>query len=249
VNCDEARVLVDGYMDGELDLVRALEFEAHLHDCRACSRLCDDRRALATALRDGGLRFGPPPGLERRVVSRLRGGPPTRFLWLRRFALAASLLLAFGAGALLVGPFRSRTEPAPADEVVAAHVRSLMLDRHLLDFPSNNQHEIKPFFRGKIEFAPWVKNLEAQGFPLIGARLDYLDRHKAAALVFKRHDHVINLFTWPTTDADRELQALRGEGYHLLHWTQDGMQWWTVSDLNADEMREFVGHVRESVAR
>jgi anti-sigma factor RsiW len=188
--------------------------------------------------------------LERRIASRLRGGPSTRFLWLRRFALAASLLLAFGAGALLVWGIRPRTEPLPADEVVAAHVRSLMLDRHLLDYPSNNQHEIKPlFFRGKIEFVPWVKDLEGQGFPLIGARLDYLDRHKAAALVFKRHAHDINLFTWPTNDADREPQALRSDGYHLLHWTQGGMQCWAVSDLNPDELRIFVGHVRESMAR
>jgi anti-sigma factor RsiW len=237
-------------MDGELDLVRALDFEAHLHDCRGCSRLCDDHRALRSALQEGGLRFAAPPKLERRIVSQLRranSSGPQR--WFRRLALAATVLLAIGAGALIAWCWRPRAVPGTVDEVVGVHVRSLMLENHLLDYPSDNQHKIKPFFRAKIDYAPWVKNLEPEGFPLLGARLDYLERRKVAVLVFKRREHIINLFSRPTTEPDEALQPFQSQGYHLFHWTGNGMCWWVVSDLNPDELREFAAAVREAADR
>ena len=198
-----------------------------------------------------GFRFVPPPDLERRIRSQLPGAVPARLRWWRRLALAAAVLLAIGTVWALLQLRRGRGEPlAQADEVVASHVRSLTLDNHLLDFPSNNQHEIKPFFRDKVPFAPWVKDLQGEDFSLLGARLDYVQRRNVAVLIFKRREHVINLFAWleesgPENDPPLMLQR---QGYHLIRWVQGQRVWWVASDLNRDELRQFVELVREAAS-
>jgi len=151
-------------------------------------------------------------------------------------ALAASLLL------FLARP----AEPLLVDAVVAEHIRALQ-PGHLMDVVSNDQHNVKPWFDGKLDFAPTVKNLAPQGFPLAGGRLDYLDGRPVAALVYQRAKHPINLFVWP----DRELGKVTTEpklqirnGYNAYHWQQNNMQFWAVSDLNESELLDFVNNWR-----
>jgi anti-sigma factor RsiW len=132
-----------------------------------------------------------------------------------------------------------------AAEVQSAHVRSLMAN-HLTDITSTDQHTVKPWFNGKLDFSPPVEDLSPQGFPLIGGRLDYLDGHPVAALVYQRNKHDINLFIWPSTTGDEGLGFSTYNGYNVYHWTQSGMAYWAVSDLNPDELKGFVELVQKN---
>jgi anti-sigma factor RsiW len=126
-----------------------------------------------------------------------------------------------------------------ADQVIADHVRSL-LATHLLDVVSSDQHTVKPWFHGKVDFAPAVIDLSKEGFPLIGGRLDYLDGKTVVALVYRRGKHPINLFIFPGAGkGDTKPEIVTRRGYHLFHWTRDEMQYWAVSDLNRAELQQF----------
>lgn len=172
---------------------------------------------------------------------------PRRAGWNWSPAWAAAALLVVSALTLWkILPFMpgSSAEDRLGQEVVASHVRSLMAG-HLTDVPSSDQHTVKPWFNGRLDFSPPVKDLSTEGFPLVGGRLDYLAGRPVAALVYGRRRHLINLMVWPVPrEPDRSLAAVTRQGYHLFHWTQGGMVYWTVSDLNEDEMRQFVDLVR-----
>jgi anti-sigma factor RsiW len=131
-------------------------------------------------------------------------------------------------------------------ELVASHVRSQMLASHRLDVASSDSHTVKPWFQGKLDFAPPAKDLTDRGYPLVGGRLDYLGERPVAAIVYRRRDHVINLFVWPSTPADTASpeQAAR-QGFHLVHWTSAGLTFWAVSDLNEPELRQFARLIQE----
>jgi anti-sigma factor RsiW len=253
VDCNHCRDLLHAYLDGELDLVRHLEMEQHLRDCEACMGLHDNHRDLRAALGGAGLYYRAPESLRTRVQASLgRVERPAvsrpRALWVRLGTVAAA------AGLLLVGWALGRAgvgfavTPPPDDrlaqQVLAYHVRSLLLDEHRFDVQSSNKHVVKPWFAGKVDFAPDVPDLSAHGFTLLGGRLDYLDGRAVAALVYQRRQHVINLFVWPAAGPDAPARATTRQGYHLVHWTQGGMTWWAVSDLNEQELQEFAELVR-----
>ena len=162
-------------------------------------------------------------------------------------AIAASLaFVLFAAWSLLRILYDHSANAVSTQElVVASYVRSQMLPSHRVDVESSNQHTVKPWFAGKIDFAPAVPDLKDQGFELVGGRLDYLDKQAVATLVYQRRKHLINLFIWPApTGAEVAPTMATRQGYQLAHWTQSGMNYWAVSDLNGAELQEFARQVQ-----
>jgi anti-sigma factor RsiW len=241
--------LLHGYVDGELDLVHTLQVEQHLQTCAACVRACAALRGLRKSLQTSLPRHAPPAELGKRVRTAVRqaarGQSPSLGRW-RFMALAASVaVLALGlwAFAHLV---RSPSErDRLVQEVISSHVRSQMLASHLLDVESSDQHTVKPWFHGKLDFSPPVQDLKQDGFALAGGRLDYINGRPTAVLVYRRRQHVINLLIWPASEKDdQEARSQRKQGYHVVHWRRGGMDWWAISDLNPSELADFVRLLR-----
>ncbi|HEY2525198.1 MAG TPA: anti-sigma factor [Candidatus Binataceae bacterium] len=131
-----------------------------------------------------------------------------------------------------------------AREVLTSHLRSLM-PGHLMDVVSTEQHTVKPWFNGRVDFSPPVNDFAADGFSLVGGRLDYLDGRAVAALVYRRRKHIVNVFVWPAADGSQSVvESTAHDGYNLMHWRRGGMNYWIVSDLNAQEMGEFARLLR-----
>jgi anti-sigma factor RsiW len=246
--CEDIRLLLHGYLDGELDPVGSTEVERHMKDCPACAKAYENQLALRSAISNASLYAEAPADLRRRIRSAVRhesgvDAKVSMFSW-RWLTIGAPLLATAAAIILIVNlvpKFSRPTEQALlTQEVISSHVRSLMVN-HLTDVASTDQHTVKPWFNGKLDFSPPVKDLAAQEFPLIGGRLDYLGGRSVAALVFQRHKHFINLFIWPTREKDLNPAPLTpGQGYNLIHWSEGEMTFWAVSDLNAKELMEFV---------
>jgi len=204
-----------------------------------------DFAELSALLKAKTSRYAAPSGLRQSIhaaVVKFAAPPRTASGWRERIWLKLGVAFACGVVASVLATqlysVRGR-EAQVGDEVVAAHVRSLQV-AHLEDVASTDQHTVKPWFAGKLDFSPPVNDLSRQGFPLAGGRLDYIDRHFAAALVYRRNGHAINVFVWPARSED-EAKSLntRLEGFNLIAWRDAGMQFCVVSDLNADELQQF----------
>jgi anti-sigma factor RsiW len=240
LECREIERLLDGYLDGELDLARSLDFETHVESCAACAAALERGRALKGAIARAPY-FRAPETLRRKIA------PPTSAKALPMSMPYGWMALAAGIAALALVLWRvGAPGAAPLDrEVVAAHVRSLQAN-HLLDVASTDQHTVKPWFTGKLDFAPDVKDLSAQGFPLVGGRLDYLDGRALAALVYRRRQHTINVFTWPTRRADSAPRLESLQGFNVAHWRGAGMEWWAVSDASAADLEQLARELGSS---
>jgi len=245
LHCEEKRELLHGYFDGELDVVRSMEVEKHMEDCDNCAQAYGVIHSLRPVIGNSTVRFDPPANLERQLRSALRRKNQTqrksfevRWRWL---VVAISFVSVVGL-VLAVAPIFTRRAESDllAQEIVSSHVRSLMAD-HLTDVPSSDRHTVKPWFAGKLDFSPPVKDLTQQGFSLTGGRLDYIGHRAVAALVYQRGQHSINVFIWPATDtAAVNESASTTHGYNVIRWSNGGMAYWAVSDLNLEELRQFV---------
>jgi len=257
VNCAQTQNLLHAYVDGELDLVRSLEFEHHIADCAACAETLKANQALHTALASASLYHRAPAGLQARILADAGASSPSAPSPHRlrphhiRIAVAASL--AFFALGLLgaIGLILARYPPAAdqlAQDAVSSHIRSLQV-AHLTDIASSDNHAVKPWFDAWLDFSPAVIDLKEEGFPLTGGRLDYLENRPVAALVYQRRKHAINLFTWPSTrTVDSEMRTRERHGYHLVEWSQRGMTYCAVSNLNETELKQFGELLRQQLA-
>lgn len=241
MTCESVKSLSGAYLDDELDASLSAQVREHLSTCDSCAEAHAQQIAMRAGIREHAPYFRAPAGLQDRIRRAVRpggsGSSPAGGLR-RWYAIAAAILVAVFA-AWEVAQLRSpgSIRDPTAQEVLSGHVRSLMAT-HLLDVPSSDRHAVKPWFNGKLDFSPDVKDFAAQGFPLAGGRLDYIEGRTVAALVYRRRQHVINLFTWPAAE-DAGDGEFDGNGYHIVHWTHARMAWWAVSDLSAGELNQF----------
>lgn len=230
--CEVLHLLLQAELDSELDAAGAASLAAHLTACPACAALRHELGTQSASLREGLSRFAAPPALRRAVAAQHPARP-----W-RAFPLPWRHGLSFGAGAAVAAAVALAVLPPAGGrvpELVAAHIRALQ-PGHLLDVASTDQHTVKPWFAGRLDYAPPVMDFAAAGFPLIGGRLDYLDGRPVAALIYRRDRHLIDVFVWP---AGRPVANPSAAGYNVLAWRQNGMEFRAVSDLNAADLMTF----------
>jgi anti-sigma factor RsiW len=244
MNCEDARRLIGAYSDGELDLVRSLEVEEHLRGCDSCASARENLQALKQAAHSAY--FHAPDGVRESVLASVRASAPIsqnvlvrrapRFWITTGLALAAGILVGFFAGQIRVRDAREQTLLAALTD---SHVRSL-IGTHLTDVISSDQHTVRPWFEGKLDFAPPVPDLSGQGFPLVGGRIEYIDGRSVAALVYERRKHFINLFVWPAPVGKEEVNGERPQrGYNIVRWRVAGMNYSAVSEIAEDDLRKF----------
>jgi anti-sigma factor RsiW len=251
VSCELTKRFVPAYMDGELELVRAIEVEAHLKDCRACAQNLENQQELSVALRRSSLAYVAPAGLRDRIQLSLLASSwagvqvhkmkwPSPRIWQWAGAVAVLILFSFSSWQLTSRLRATSSDQRIAAEVFSSHVRSLEAN-HLMDLVSTDQHTIKPWFEAKLDFSPPVEDLASDGFPLVGGRLDFLEGREVAALIYQRREHFINVFVWPNTTGPTPSQAVESrQGYNIMQWSHDGFQCWAVSDIGASDLAEFV---------
>jgi anti-sigma factor (TIGR02949 family) len=245
MNCDDVRSRLSAYLDDELPANEAQEMAAHLSACPDCAAAYEDHLHTRERVRDELRSLTVPDVLRARILGDVRRTPtaarPSR-LW--RAAAAAVLLLGVGsAGTLAV---MRAAESTSGDALVAAHVRSLMTG-HLTDVATSDQHTVKPWFAGKVDFSPAVPRLDSLGFELIGGRLDTVDGRPVAAIVYKRRQHMIDVFVWTMATAERAIAGTSElRGYNSVRWSVNGLGYDAVSDLNGAELAQFAEYLRQA---
>jgi anti-sigma factor RsiW len=243
--CERADTLVNGYFDNELDALRAAEFESHLEQCSECVAALDALQNLRSTINVAQPYEKMSVSFRKKILADLHVKPPaamvpvratTNWNWL---AIAAAFLL------LIYGGFRvaslkreDNRETLLASKIVDAHLRSLQ-PGHLADVISTDQHTVKPWFDGKVNFAPPVRDFTEQGFPLQGGRLDVVDNRTVAALVYGRRKHVMNVFIWPTSEKDAAPRTGSIHGYQWIDWRKQGMYFYAVSDAAASDLEQL----------
>lgn len=236
MTCSVAREMLGAYLDGELDANAVLQIQSHLSDCKDCTEILDRMRTRQQAIRQSGLSYKAPPALEARIRSSLQPQRRVSVDWRRWGALAAAVLLV-STLSIRLWQRRSGMENQLAEQAVSSHVRAL-LTGHVTDVVSTDRHTVKPWFNGRIDFSPPVNDLAQQGFPLVGGRVDYMDHHTVATLVYQRRKHVIDLFIWPSSEGQVSGKQSTN-GYNVLLWSKGGMSYAAASDLNATELQQF----------
>jgi anti-sigma factor RsiW len=270
MDCTQTRGLLHGYVDKELDLASVIAVDQHLQSCIACKKTCAQYSALRSAVRQHASYYTAPAVLGDRIRAKIGGlaahapaktdkhrpqwfqlgqwlqlgtsiaatAVKNRSQWLQLgTAVAATAAVTWMAALQLNNPLQ---DEAISEQVIAGYARSV-LTSHITDVATSDQHTVKPWLSGKLDFSPPVTDLMAAGFPLVGGRLDYLDKRPVAALVYSRRQHMITLFVWPDSKSDKPaaMQTLSKHGYNLLHWADAGMTYWAISDVDPADLKTF----------
>jgi anti-sigma factor RsiW len=250
MNHDEAAKLLGPYRDGELDLATCLQLEEHLAGCPSCRQKLAGEQEMVDLIRSEAPRFAASPFLKTRIQAALREEKSSSATvpWWKHLSPAWAYSGLAGAVVALVilavGFFSTRGIPELDQEAVANHVRSLQVN-HLMDVASTDQHTVKPWFAGKLDYSPQVVDLSLSGYPLIGGRLDVLGHRNVAAIIYQRRKHYINLFIWPADAESLHGRLYNQNGYHVFGWTKSGMNYLAVSELGEKEFRDFVQMIQD----
>jgi anti-sigma factor RsiW len=246
MDCKETSHWLVAHLDGELDLVHDAEVSAHLQICPACVEVARQQSALRALVREKLPSFTPPPHLATRIRAQLRSAKEparSRWSWWPAWNLAgvlAGLCLAALIG-FQWGGQRARSAQF-GDEIVSSHLRAVLAD-HMLDVVSSDRHTVKPWLSGKLDFSPPVADLAADGYPLLGARVERLEGQMTAALVYQKRKHFITVFIWPATTALPFTDANR-VGYEMRAWRQADMNFIAISDVAASDLDDFITRLR-----
>jgi len=256
MQCERVRELLSPYLDGELSAEERRAVAAHLGECHSCSAQLSDFRRVGQTLAEVG-REPVPKALTARVRSNLaraahaeptpttalipkpRAGASLVRRGLLRQAAVIAAACVLSAAATWLATSNLAQQHRLEQDVLAAHVRSLLQDSPI-QVASSDAHTVKPWFAGRIDFSPEVKDLASEGFPLVGGRLDYVGGRRVGAVVYKRRLHVINVVMWPSAGAgDAAPRLMTRNGYNLLTWSRGGVDYWAVSDLNAGDLAQL----------
>jgi anti-sigma factor RsiW len=247
MTCSEAALLLDARLDNELDMAGSASVDFHLSACRACAAQYAALQNLHDEIAKADLSYVPSAALEQKLAAgflkekkSLFGFPSLSWLGVSMMAAAVGVVVLFVSVSILrVGGGGD----ALASEILDNHLRALQAV-HSVDVPSSDQHTVKPWFQGKTSFSPPVPDLSKDDFVLIGGRLEVIQQQPAAAIVYRRRQHVISLYTAPSQAADSKMELRELGGYHLLHWSKDKMSNWVVSDVDPAELRKFADLIR-----
>jgi anti-sigma factor RsiW len=240
MNCDEAEILLHGLVDHEVDPEQVYRIETHVGDCARCAAELQLHRIMRQRMANADLRFAAPPGLRTRIKARLpaaAGAPPYRRTLLKGFAFGSALSAA-AAALLMIAVTRSDQDQVIVSDVVSAHLRSLAAD-HLTDVQTGDQHGVRPWLGDRLGVAPPVPDLAAQGFSLVGGRIDYVLGKPVAAIVYRRSGHLINVFVAQGAEADRSARVATMRGVNVDLWSEKGLNLCAVGDMSAEELEDF----------
>jgi anti-sigma factor RsiW len=243
VSCDRAGIALHGYFDDELDTVDASDFERHLERCSDCANALDALESLRTSIDVARLYEKAPAAFRRKLLADIGSTRPTAVFparGVRRWlAVAAALILVAYTGWRIVSSNRNGNyESVFASEILDAHLRSLQ-PGHLIGVVSTDQHTVKPWFDGKLDFSPPVRDFGDQGFPLHGGRVDIVHARRVAALVYTRRKHFVNVFIWPTDEKDAAPSSGSQRGYQWIEWREGGMDFCAVSDAAPSALEQL----------
>lgn len=240
MTCSEAEPLIGASLDGELDFQTALRVDEHVSGCGTCSALVKRLERLSGEIAAADLDWSSEVNL-RPLAASIRRANGDR--WWKRAWLWRSALATIAAATLIAIFIPARSASLGDQQIVDNHVRSLLAN-HLVDVPSSDRHTVKPWFQGKLNFSPAVPDLSADGFALLGGRLDVINGKQAAAIVYKRREHIVNLWMQPVEGRDQSFEAATIGGFHVLHWRKAGVLYSAASDLNETELRDFAELIR-----
>jgi anti-sigma factor RsiW len=246
MECERASTLLSGLIDSALGPIVRLRVHRHVAGCGTCAARLEELRAMQAALRTKLPYHRAPPGLAARIGAALPREEPPPFIaatgprrWfpMPAFSLAGTGLAGALAGvALTVAVIGGQSDQTT--DVIDGHIRSMQA-QHLTDVLTSDQHTVKPWLSARLDVSPPVRDLKDDGFPLEGGRLDYIDGHPAAAVVYRRGQHVINLFAWASQGANEPFRDQTRQGFNIVTWRQSGIRYYAVSDVEADQLAQF----------